>query len=566
MKEFLKKIRFLLTKRDKKLLVLMLFASIFISLLETLGVAIIVPFVHIASNFNNIHENKYFHDVYEYFNFSSDVNFIICFGVLLIAFYMFRSATNFSYFYALSSFAKGRSHHIAYRLLENYLGRDYKNFTKLNSSTLSKNIVSEVGNFTGVLQNILFILSEVFIVILIYTMLILVNWKITILLTFFLTVNIALLLKTVSKKIKMQGHERHVAELNFFDIITSTFRNFKIIKIKNQDKKVLDAFSKSSQKYARANILNDSVSHLPRLILEALGFSIVVFIVVYLVFKNKMDISEALPIISVFILGLYRLMPSANRILENYNSILFQLHSVEILHNDMLYEIDDLGDERIEFKKDIKVKNLHFSYDEKPLLKGIDFTINKNEKIGIVGESGSGKSTLIDIINGLYKPKKGGIFIDDVKLCNENVRSWREKIGYVPQDIYLFNGSVAQNVAFGEEYDEARVKKVLKKASILDFFTQKHDGILTEVGENGILLSGGQRQRIAIARALYEEPDLLIFDEATSSLDIKTEDEIIKEIYATSKNKTLIIITHRPSTVEDCDRIYEIKDGALKRK
>lgn len=563
--EFYKKLNFLLTKRDKKLLIIMFFISIFISIIETFGIAIIAPFIDLASNFNHIHQNIYSKAIYDFFNFSSDINFIVCFGALLIFFYIFRSIINFIYFYALSRFSEGRNHHIAYRLLKNYLKRDYKDFIKLNSSTLSNNIINEVENFTKILQNILFMLSEIFIIILIYGMLIFLSWKITVLITFFLCVNIFFLLKSISKKIKKHGYIRQKAQAEFFEIVTSAFRNFKTIKIKNQDEKVLNEFSVSSKNLAKANTLNESLAHLPRLALEALGFSIVIFVVVYLVFKYKMDISAALPVISVFILGLYRLMPSANRILQSYNNILFRLHTVEILHNDLLYKMKNLGDQQIEFKKDIILKNVYFSYDENPFLKDINLTIRKYEKIGIIGKSGNGKSTLIDIINGLYKPKEGGVFVDGEKLCEKNVKSWYKKIGYVSQDIYLFNGSVAKNVAFSDEFDEDMVKTALKKANILDFFKHKHDGILTQIGDNGILLSGGQKQRIAIARALYENPQILIFDEATSSLDTKTENSIVKDIYSTSKDKTLIIITHRLNSIRNCDTIYELENGILNK-
>ena len=190
-------------------------------------------------------------------------------------------------------------------------------------------------------------------------------------------------------------------------------------------------------------------------------------------------------------------------------------------------------------------------------------TIKKGEKIAFVGESGSGKSTLVDIIIGLYRPKTGYIKIDDEILDEKNLKSWRKKIGYIPQTIYLFDGTVAKNVALGEKIDKKRVVEALKKAKILDFLKEHHQGLNTRVGEGGVKLSGGQKQRVAIARALYDNPEVLVLDEATSALDNETEEKIMEEIYKISENKTLIIIAHRLSTLKKCEKIYKIEDGRL---
>jgi ATP-binding cassette subfamily B protein len=197
------------------------------------------------------------------------------------------------------------------------------------------------------------------------------------------------------------------------------------------------------------------------------------------------------------------------------------------------------------------------------VLKNINLKIPKGEKIAFVGESGSGKSTLADIIMGLYKPVSGSICIDEIILNDKNVKSWRQKIGYIPQNIYLFDGAVAQNVAFDKNIDEEKVKDVLNKANILEFLETHHNGIYTEVGENGLKLSGGQKQRVAIARALYNDPEILVLDEATSALDNETEQKIMDEIYKVGKDKTMIIIAHRLSTVDRCDRIVRLENGEI---
>jgi len=558
------KLNLLLTKRDKQVLIVLLGFSVFISVIETVGIGVILPFISVASNFTLIHTNKYYQYVYKLFHFHSEINFVLAFGVGLIFFYIFRSLINLVYFYSLNKFSQGRYHLLAYRLFENYMGMDYKNFIGKNSAHLTKNIINEANNLVQLISSLLFMMSEIFVLILIYSMLLYVNWKMTLLLTAFLLLNVILMKKFVSTKIKKAGKQREKFQQKFYEIIASSFGNFKILKLKSKDKEVLNKFSEASYGFADANIKNQTLSQFPRLFLEMIGFSLVAIIIIYLIIKYQTNIVGALPILMIFVLGLYRLMPSVNRIFSSYNDILFRLQSLNIIHNELIYEPENLGNEEINFNNEISLKNVNFSYIEnKPILKDINLSIKKGEKIGFVGESGSGKSTLIDIIIGLYKPESGEILVDNKKINESNLKSWRKKIGYIPQNIYLSDGNVASNVAFGDEIDEEKIKKVLKQANILEFLEKHHEGIDTKVGENGVKLSGGQKQRIAIARALYDNPEILVLDEATSALDNKTEKKIMEEFYKIGANKTMLIIAHRLSTLDGCDRIIKLNNGEI---
>ena len=563
MKEIIKKLNYILTKKDKQYLIFLLIFSIVVSIIEVVGVGAIMPFISIATNFNTIFNNKYFKVIYNFFGFNSPIHFVVAFGITLVLFYLFRSLFNLFYFYLLNRFSQSRYSILAYRLFENYLGMHYIDFINRNSSYLINTLVNEANNLVQLISNVLFMMSEFFVVIFIYSMLLYVNWKMTILLSLFLIINIWILKRVVSIRIKKAGDIRNKMQEKFYEIINSSFGNFKIIKLKGNDKEILDKFNEASFGFAKANIINSTLSQVPRLFLEAIGFSLIALIIIYLVLKYQTDIKNALPILSMFVLGLYRLMPSVNRIYSSYNQILFYSKSLEITHNDLIYEPEELGDKKIEFNEKIKLKNVSFAYDKKEVLKDINLEIKKGEKVGIIGESGSGKSTLIDLIIGLYRPKSGKIFIDNIELNEKNLKSWRKKIGYIPQSIYLIDGTIAENVAFGEEIDEKRVKKVLKMANILDFLATHHEGIYTRVGENGIKLSGGQKQRVAIARALYNDPEVLILDEATSALDNETEKKIMDEIYKVGKDKTMIIIAHRISTLDKCNKIIELKSGKI---
>ncbi len=564
MKLIVKKLLNLLTKRDKQFLIFLATFSIFVSLIELFGIGVIMPFISIATDFDKIFENRYFSFLYHFLGFSSPLEFVVAFGVFLIVFYILRAVINFSYFYLLSRFSQGRYYTLAYRLFRNYLKMYYIDFIERKSSELTKTIINEANNLVYILSLFLFIMSEVFVAFFITLMLIYVNWKMTLLLALFLGVNIFILKKIITPRVKKAGVVRNEMQEKFYDVMFASFGNFKMIKLKGNEEELLKEFQKASKEYTKAQILSLTFGHLPRLYLEAISFSLVAFIIVYLVIKAGHNIAAALPILSVFVLGLYRLMPSVNRIYTSYNNILYHLKALEKIHSDLLYAPEDLGDEEVEFKKEIKLKNVSFEYKKnKPILKDINLTIKKGEKVGIIGESGSGKSTLIDLIIGLYKPKNGKILIDEKELNEKNMKSWRKKIGYIPQHIYLFEGTIAENVAFGEEIDEEKVKKSLKMANLLDFLEREHEGIYTKVGENGVKLSGGQKQRVAIARALYNDPEILILDEATSALDNETENKIMDEIYKIGKDKTMIVVAHRLSTLDRCTRIIKLEKGKI---
>lgn len=560
----IQKLRALLTRRDKQFLLGLFFFSIVVSVMETVGISVVMPFIAVATDFSVIHSNEYYSKVYELFSFKTDVDFMLAFGVALIFFYLFRSLINLMYFYMLNKFTQSRYHLLAYRLFENYMGLPYKEFLNRNSSALTKSIVNEASNLTQLISSVLFMMSEIFIIIFIYAMMLYVNVKITFLLTVILLLNALLMVKTVSKKIKKVGAVREEVQKKFYEIINRSFGNFKLIKLRSNDKDILGEFNDASYTYAKVNITNATLGQVPRLFLEAVGFGLIVFIITYLIWKNNHDVAGALSIISMFVLALYRLMPSVNRIMASYNTILFTLKSLEIVHTDLTYNTEKLGDQSISFSDQISIKNLSFAYEEdKPVLKNIDLVIEKGSSVAFIGESGSGKSTLVDIIIGLYKAKNGTILVDTRAIDETNVKAWRAKVGYIPQSVYLFDDTVGKNVAFGSAYDKEKIQKCLKQARIYEFLESK-EGLDTRVGEGGMMLSGGQKQRIAIARALYTDPEILVLDEATSALDDATEKQIMDEIYDISGDKTLIIIAHRLSTLDRCDTVYTLSSGELK--
>jgi ATP-binding cassette, subfamily B, bacterial PglK len=561
---YIQKIHQLLDKKTKRQLFGLIVFSIFVSVVETLGISAIMPFIDVATNFDVIQVNEYYQRLFIFFNFKREVDFAIVFGVVLFGFYIFRGGVNLLYSYFIAYFSQNLYAAITKKIFTVYLQMPYQIFVRKNSSYLSKTIITEAANLSGVVGSVLLMVSEVFIILFLYILMLAVNWEVTLVFTVILIIKLLFLTKTISKKIKIAGITRAETQMQFYETINRVFGNFKHIKL--QDKVRLDAleneFSQTVNQYAKANITGDFLSAFPRYFLETSGFSLIILLLVFLLYTSQNNILHILPTLSLFVLALYRLLPSVNRIVSGYVSLVYYYKTVDIINTELQIDQEKLLNKEIVFNKNIVLEKIGFSYQNENILLDVNLNIRKGEKIAFIGESGAGKSTLVDLIIGLYSPNKGRIKIDGITLGKSNLRNWRSKIGYISQQVYLFDGTVLDNVCFGREVDKILLERVLKQANILEFLKTKQ-GLETLVGEGGIQLSGGQKQRIAIARALYGSPEILILDEATSALDAKTEQKIMQEIYKISENKTLIIIAHRLGTIKGCNKVYQLKNGIV---
>lgn len=559
----LKKLFAVLSLQDKRFFYALLAFSVLISFIESFAISLIMPFVSVASDFSLFERNAYLRQIDEFFSLPK-YELVAYFGLLLIVFYVLRALLNALYFYLLARFSKGRYHLFALRLFRKYLNLDYESFTHQKHSALLKTITQEAFNLSTMLASFLLMMSELFVVALIYALMLVVDYQITLFLSVFLLANALILARVLSPMMKKVGAKREAAMSAFFETLSTNLNNFKFIKLKGKEESVAHLFSEQSFAFSRANITSETINAFPRLFLEAVGFCVLVFIVVALIWQRQSDIHTALAMISLFVLALYRLMPSANRIITSYHDLLYYKNSLDIVYNALYEKDENLGDEKVSFEKDLVLKNVNFAYKNKPLLfENLNFTLKKGEKIAFIGESGSGKSTLVDILMGLLPTNSGEILVDGQNLNAQNLKNFRQKIGYIPQQIYLFNDTIAKNIAFGEEFDEKMLERVIKQANLQSFITSLKDGANTLVGDGGGNLSVGQKQRIAIARALYLSPQILVLDEATSALDNESEAKIMSEIYKISSDKTLIIIAHRLNTIEQCDKIYRVERGKI---
>ncbi|MFC1894507.1 ABC transporter ATP-binding protein [Candidatus Dependentiae bacterium] len=556
----IKKLRILLSRREKKILFLLLGASFFVSFLETFSISLVMIFATLATNFDYVFKNKYFNYTYNFCGSPTPSNFVIYFGLALIAFYFFRAVVISGFNYMMSRFSQGRFKTFAFRFFQNYLNFKYEDFASNNSSKIGTVIFANSSQLSQITLSVLTIFSESITISLIYFTLLWVNWKMTMVLTILLGAKIVFIVKTFSKRLAKAGKMTQKLNIELSKTFGESFWNFKLIKLFGNERAVLKRFDSASQSLVKMNTLNTMLQSSPRIILETMGFSILISIIIYVLYRYN-NASNVIPVVSMYAFAFYRFLPCTNKVLSEYNRITFIKHSLDSMQNFLSYNLEDLGNEKIEFKNQISLKDVSFAYDEKnKILKNVDLIITRGQKTAFIGESGAGKSTIVDVIIGLFKPTAGNIFIDDQKITKNNVKCWRKMIGYIPQNIYLFDGTIAQNIVFGREYSEQRVIEVLKKANIYKFLLKK-GGIHSSVGEGGVNLSGGQKQRIAIARALYSDPDVLVLDEATSALDHETESNIMNEIYSLNQDKTLIVVAHRLSTVKRCDVVYKIENG-----
>ncbi|MBH0262552.1 ABC transporter ATP-binding protein, partial [Helicobacter pylori] len=401
------------------------------------------------------------------------------------------------------------------------------------------------------------LLTEITVIVFFYSTLILTNWKITLVFTTILALQIFFIVKKVTVLIKKKGEMAAKSKAQTLKVFSKFFSNFKITKLKDNHEEAHKLFGENSRKAHDTEIVYSTLQVVPRYSIETVGFSLLILAVAYILFKYG-EARMVLPTISMYALALYRILPSVTGVISYYNEIAYNQLATNIVFKSLSKTIIEEDLVPLDFNEKITLQNISFAYKSKhPVLKNFNLTIQKGQKIALIGHSGCGKSTLADIIMGLTYPKSGEIFIDNTLLTKENIRSWRKKIGYIPQNIYLFDGTVGDNIAFGSAIDEKRLIKVCKMAHIYDFLCE-HEGLKTQVGEGGAKLSGGQKQRIGIARALYDNPEILVLDEATSALDNETESKIMDEIYQIAKNKTLIVIAHRLSTIERCEVIIDM--------
>jgi ATP-binding cassette, subfamily B, bacterial PglK len=567
----IRKLLILLNKLERKKVSILLLLGIIGMFLEILSIGLVVPLVGLMMPTDIASEYPSITPVLEYFDNPSKAALIGGAMLIFVLFYLIKGLFLSFTIWKQTSFAYNLQQRIAEQLFKSYLLKPYLFHLKINTAELIRNTTTEVTYFTFVTNALIQIVTEVFVVIGIASILIYIEpiGSITIILV--LAIAVVLFFNATKKRLNLWGGARQYHDGMRLQHLKQGLGGVKEAKLYGRELEFLKQFELHNYHSTRINGFQTMLQLLPRLGLEfltVLGLTVLIFVMLY----QGVKLDVILPTLGLFAASAFRLMPSANRLLNAFNNLRFYLPTVNVLYKELTDNSkNELPNSEAKnfrrFEQKIQLNNISFSYDKavKPAVQNVTLSIKKGETVGLIGPSGSGKSTLIDILLGLFEVSEGELLIDGINVKN-NIRAWQNQIGYVPQSIYLTDDTLKNNVAFGlakDKVDNEAVNKAIKAAQLTKFVESLPDGLETKVGERGVRLSGGQRQRIGVARALYHNPEVLVLDEATSALDTETESYVMQAIYGLHESKTIIIVAHRLSTVEKCDKIFQLKSGEL---
>jgi ABC-type multidrug transport system fused ATPase/permease subunit len=533
------------------------------AILDLGGIFLLYPYIELATNYEKNIEKYHLHWLKIILKVDGSNNFLIIIGMFLIFFYFIKVIT----IYWLNKCQFKLLADMTYRLTEAMYSRllrcSYNAFQQFPASQLIGAVYNNPIHATICLTSFAMIINDSFLLLMVFIISICVTPIVTMASVIFFAFFAFIMYKTVVKKTQAYGKQQAIIEDVKHKVAFSTISAIKDIKVMGIEDYVIKENTEISKQFYATTWRFNLLGVIPRLSSEFLTFGGLCLGVIILIGMH-LNLADFLPIVGVSMLALMRILPSLNRIISSVNTFKFYrpfvTKIIEFYEKTNGLEVDVI-DCFVPFDHLIVVKDICFSYGEHKILTDVSISIHKGNSIGIVGMSGSGKSTLLDLISGIQEKDNGEIFMDGQPVDPFNTNVIRRRLGYVPQSIALVDESIAFNITFSHDWDSKKLRNALKTANLLDFVESLGGQEKTMVGENGVRLSGGQRQRIGIARALYRDPDILIFDEATSAVDNITEKELTKEIGLLSGSKTLIIVAHRLSTIQNCDCIYVIHKG-----
>lgn len=553
------------------LVVLMLGAA----LLDIAGVMSIMPFLAILGNPDLITKYPTLTSFYNYIGASSFQQFSFCLAVVSFAVTAIAAVFKIFVLYRAQGFAQQVSGWFSAELFEAYLCQPYLFFLTRNSSEMTQNILSETANAVAhVVHPVTMICVYSSVLVLLFSALVIIDPTVSIAVLVFFAGLYALVAITVTPMLRKFGSQSVYYNECRYKICAEALGGIKTVKARGLERVYLGRFSMPSTLYTRFQGYSQVLAQAPRHLVEALGIAAVMMTALYLL-NTKEGLGEILPLMGVYVLAGNKLLPAAQQIYQSFAQIRYGMPSLRSVLKDLALfktkesQSDQPGDASLLQPATIEFVDVSFRYPgaSSDTLKGVSFSIPANSTVGIVGSSGAGKTTLGDILLGLFRPTGGVILVDGVAQDLVVSRAWKRAVSYVPQEVYLIDATIAENIAYGvpsQDIDQQALERASRMANIYNFIVNEcPNGFNTQVGEKGARISGGQRQRLGIARALYSDPPIVIFDEATSALDSGTERVIVDAIDKIAHKKTIIMIAHRMQTIQQSDCIVFLDKGAV---
>ncbi len=543
------------------------------SLLEAAGLALVFPLIGIVSDPNLISETAVLAWVYNFFNFTDVRSFTMFLGISMAAMFVFKNFYMAFFYFVLVGFVSRRRAQLAHRLIDMYLHAPYVLHLRRNSAEAIRNIVDLVGGIYGTfITSIITLVADVLIVTGIVVILLLANPLVTLSAGMLLGVLFILQHKFFGRLFQRLGTALVALRKDQQASLHRSLGAIKDAKVTCREDYFVEAHADVEWRVAGNTRITEFINRLPSMVTELVLVISMIGAILTLLMVTE-DLTEIIATLGLLAAAAFRLVPMFNRILTGLNTLAHTREGIRVLSSEVQELIragreTDIAGARIPFRQSLDLKNLNFTYQgsDIPALHDVSLSIRQGDFIGLVGQSGAGKSTLADILLGLLEASNGSFSVDGKEITSANIRAWRANVGYMPQHIYISDDTLRRNVAFGiadSEIDDEKVWEALNQAHMAEFVHNMPLALDTPMGEHGTRLSGGQRQRVGIARALYGNPDVLIFDEATSALDVQTEHDITSAIQSLKGKRTLIIIAHRLATLQACDQLALMRDGRI---
>lgn len=565
----------LLTPEQRKRLIRLQFLVVLMAFAEVAGVAAIGPFMALVGDINLLQGDGKLAQLYTLSGFENPKDFLFWLGIAVLIALSGAAAVSMFTTWRLSLYAAQVGAEISTRLYKHYMQQPWLFHAGGSSSQLTNRIAQEAGRVTNVvIQPLMQMNAKGVLALVMATAIFIFNPLVALAGLLMFGVAYIVLYKTVRRRLSQNGRAISQSNQQRFKLMNEGFGGIKDTLLLGRQAEFNQRFEYSSHKLGRAQGVTRGLSQVPRYAMELIAFGAVIFLVLYLLSTYDGNLGNILPVLSVYALAGFKLLPAFQQMYTSLAQVKGNIASFDSIEEDL---VDSQNGEdvkpafnagKLSPKKQIKLDNVSFNYPDKEekALHELTLDIPVNQVVGLVGASGSGKSTAIDVLLGLIEPQSGHLMVDGEEIKGQKTRAWQNNVGFVPQAIFLADSSIRENIAFGippEEIDESRVFRAAQMAHLDELLERLPEGLNTRVGERGIQLSGGQRQRIGIARALYDDAEVLVLDEATSALDGITEKLVMDAIHDFSGKKTIIMIAHRLATVKKCDCIYLLDNGKV---